>query len=245
MKMKRLSIFIIIIIFIASSSYAGYWNDPLKIMNITNYRKDRAKKEIKPVIDALGTGLNSGIFAPVSGKILSFGIQANIVIPNLYNKEELLKEAPVIPFPFVYAGVRIPGFGINLFARGGIFPFFKGKTMWIVGVGGGLERKFIPLLSTKLIIQYHRMENFPYINATSWGGTIIASFTKIPLITPFAFIGLNNTEIKISDEIKIEDKIYDETNFQVGGGIKLFKVVTLEVNFLPMISSSVSLGFSF
>lgn len=224
--------------------------DPLNIQELALKTKADAQKEFEYVIDLFSSGLNSGIYAPVSGKVFSIGVQANMV-PVM--EEGILKNAdvPVLPLPFVYAGLRIPGFGINIFARGIAYPYQK-KTVKIVGIGGGWEPGLIPLFSTKLIIHYHYLKDFPFLKGNTFGGTIITAFDKIPLLNvvlvPYAAFGMNNTAFstpKVNVLNETSDFSMNKTKFQFSAGAQLFKFITLEAGIVPTFSGSVSLGLSF
>ncbi len=241
---KELTINVLIILFLVLPLFAE--KDPLNIQALKSEIKKEAKKSFEPVIDLMSTGLNAGIYAPVSGKIISAGIQANVVIVK---KEGLLKDVdiPVILFPFAFIGLRIPGFGVNIFARGMVFPYQE-KTIKIIGIGGGWEPDFIPLFTTKLIIQYHFIKDFPFIEGNSFGGTIITVFDKIPLICPFITFGLNNTSLATPDIQVLNETInfsMNKTKFQLGAGIKLLNIITLEAGIIPVWTGSISLGLSF
>ncbi len=244
--LKKILINIFILIFAMSASYAG---DPLNIEDISDKVKSEAEEQIAPVIDIMSACLNAGIFSSVCGNFFSFGVQVNA---SQLKKEGLLEDVdlPGIGLPFAYIGGRIPGIGfkyINIFARGMVFPY-KGKKVKIIGMGVGWEPGFVPLISFKLIIQYHFLQDFPYIEVNSLGGTIFGSLSFIPLITPFAFIGLNNTGIS-TPGIKILNETVDFSSdkiiFHLGAGLNLFKILTLEIGFLPVISGSLGVGFSF
>ncbi len=241
--MKKNLLFLFLFIF---STFQIQAADPLSLEKIKTQIKAEAEKQFDPVLDMFATGLNSGIFAPVSGTIFSIGIQANIIpIPNT----GLLTNASIssIAFPFAYAGVKIPVFNINLFIRGMYFPY-KGNSVKIIGFGGGWEPDFIPMINLKMIIHYHTIKEYPFIDGNSIGGTIFASFTKIPLITPFGLLGLNNTTLKTPAIKAFNETVEfskDKTSFQLGLGIKLLKLVTLEADLIPIINYSVSLGLSF
>ena len=197
---------ILFLILISFATYSFSESDPVNIKQLQSYLKNDAKAEFEPVIDLLSTGLNNGIFAPVSGHIISFGIQANIVP---IKQKGILKNANLssLIVPFAYAGIRIPRFGINIFARGMTLSY-KNKNLKIIGLGGGWEPDFIPLINTKLIVHYHTLKNFPYLEGKSLGGTIIASLSTIPLITPFCTLGFNNTDLS-TPKIKVLDETVD------------------------------------
>lgn len=241
---KKIIINILIILFLVLPLFAE--KDPLNIQALKSEIKKEAEKSFEPVIDIMSTGLNTGIYAPVSGKIISAGIQANVIIVK---KEGLLKDAdiPVVLFPFAFIGLRAPVFGVNIFARGMVFPY-QDKTIKIIGIGGGWEPDFIPIFTTKLIIQYHFLKNFPFIEGNSFGGTMIVAFDKIPFICPFVIFGLNNTSLATPDIQVLDETInfsMNKTKFQLGAGIKLLNIITLEAGIIPVWTGSISLGLSF
>ncbi|MDD5066952.1 MAG: hypothetical protein PHF84_07880 [bacterium] len=241
--MKKIAL-ILSLIFLSSLSLNA--EDPLSLEQIETMIKAEAEKQVAPVLDLFTSGLNSGIYAPVSGKILSFGIQFNAV--SIKN-EGVLKDIDlsVLPLPFAYLGIRIPAFGINAFFRGIGFPY-EGKTMKIIGFGAGWEPTFIPVISIKMLIHYHMLRDFPFIDVNSIGGTIIGALTAIPLVTPYATLGLNNTSLTTKGLKAMgtsEEFTMDNTAFLLGVGLKLLKVVTAEVQFIPAMTYSLSLGLSF
>ncbi|MBU1076008.1 MAG: hypothetical protein KKH98_01860 [Spirochaetes bacterium] len=234
----------LIILIITVNLYSA--NDPLNITSLRDEIKKEAQKEFESVMDIFSSGLNSGIYAAVSGKVLSVGIQANI-IP--IKDEGLLRDADIssLILPFLYAGARIPGFGINLFARGAAFPY-KDKTTTIIGLGGGWEPDLLPVIMTKLIIQYHFLKDFPYIEGNSFGMTMLMAITIIPLIHPFISFGLNNSTfaapgVQVLDET--ESFTMNENKVQAGVGVHFLNFITLEAGFMPAFTGSLSLGLSF
>jgi hypothetical protein len=222
------------------------WNDPFTLEKLSSLTADEAKKEIEPLIDGIGSGLNSGFYSPVQGKIFSIGLQANVVQLRLKD-QGILKQTslPALPLPFLYAGMRIPSFKINLFIRASLMPYNETSTMKILGLGGGWESNFLPTINTKFLIHYHMANDFPFMNSTSLGGSVIATYTKLPVVSPYTIIGLNNTEIKINN-LKIENRDFshNKSNLLFGLGIKVFNYLTLEANLAPILSSSISIGFS-
>lgn len=240
--MKRLIVMSVCLSLITLPLMAG--EDPLNLGGITNLVKTEAEKEIAPVVDMFANGVNTGIYAPLSGKIVAVGVQCNYVPVK---KEGLLTDVTIsgVPILFLYGGIRVPGIGINLFARGGLLPVW-GETIKYYGIGGGWEPDLIPMISTKLIIAYHAIKDFPLLSANSIGGNIIASFTKIPFVKPFMTLGFNrttiDTEVSASDETAKFS--VSSSEFQMTIGAKLF-MFTLEFGIVPANTISVSAGFSF
>ena len=239
--MRRLSILIVAILIFATAMYAG---DPLNVTEIENLAKKEAEKQFEPVIDLFGSALNTGIYAPVSGKLLTIGLQGNFVP---IKKEGILSDADVsvVLLPFLYAGVRIPGIGIDLLARGVAVPI-SGKTAKVLGFGAGWEPSLVPIINTKLILTYHTINDFPYLSVKSFGGNIIAAFTKLPFVTPFATFGFNSTTIETEVSVLNETAKFSmsKSKFQMSVGAKLLFVV-LEAGIVPANTISVSAGISF
>jgi len=240
--MKRLIVLSVCLLLITFPLIAD--DDPLNLGEITNLIKSEAEKKITPVVEMFGNGVNTGIYAPLSGKIVAVGVQCNYVPVK---KEGLLADVTVsgVPLLFVYGGIRVPGIGINLFARGGALPVW-GKTIKYYGIGGGWEPDLIPLLNTKLIISYHAVKDFPLLSASSIGGNIIAAFTKIPFVKPFATLGFNRTTIdtEVSAAGETAKFSVSSSEFQMTIGAKLF-MFTLEFGIVPANTISVSAGLSF
>jgi len=218
--------------------------DPLAFQTIKNMAKDYAEKELSPAVDLFSGVFNTGFYAPVSGKIVSLGIQLNIVpIP----KEGIFEnvDQKVLAAPFLYGGVRVPVIGVFGLARAAFFPAGE-KIFQIWGLGAGWEPNLIPLLNTKVLLSYHFIKNFPYIaKLSSWGGDIIVSFTKIPFVTPFSVLGFNRTTLQPDVAIIIGEKIeVSATNFYFSLGLKIM-FITAEVAIVPSNTYSISAGFSF
>lgn len=241
--MKKLTI-ILSIIFLMLSLNNVKADDQLNLTAIQNQVKAEAEKGLEPVLELFSSGFNTGLYAPLSGKIVSLGLQANIVpIKN----EGVLTNAnwSIVPFPFLYGGVRVPVIGICGLIR---FSGFKAGDSWfkVIGLGAGWEPNLIPLINTKLLITYHSMTGFPHIsNLYSIGAHIIGSFTKIPFVTPFAVIGLNNTKLQTDlTLLNGEEFGFSRTKFECSLGVKLL-FITAEFALVPANTVSISLGFSF
>ena len=70
--MKKVLLIIVTLLFCTSLIYAG---DPIGVSALALKIKTEAEKELEPVVDIFGTCLNSGIYAPVSGKFFSLNFK--------------------------------------------------------------------------------------------------------------------------------------------------------------------------
>ncbi len=224
-------------------------DDVLNISALSEQVKENAEKAFAPVIKLMAGGLNAGLYAPVSGKVAAVGLQGNIVtIP----KEGLIlkdvEDINYLPMPFVYAGVRIPFIGINVLARGLIIPISNvDKYPTIIGLGIGWEPDLIPLFSTKVMLTYHWISNFPLLPTIySLYPNITLAFSKIPFVTPYANVGLSYTKLVTDIKLPGESENFgmNEVYMHAGIGVKVF-FVTVELDISPVTTYSISAGFSF
>ncbi len=239
--MKKIIVVTLSLMLIATSLFA---EDPFKIMTLANKAKDYAENQLEPVVDVIGSGLNTGLYAPLSGKLLAVGLQANIVPMKNEGVLTNVNTPSVFPLGFLYAGLRIPVIGIDALARGLAIPY-SGKTLYIYGGGIGWEPDLVPFISTRVLLTYHKIENIPYIpSVSSFGANIVGAFTKIPFFTPFLTLGFNSTTLNTDLLIGTEKLSVNRSLFQMNIGFKLF-FVTAEVGIIPANTISISAGFSF
>lgn len=241
--MKKLIVFIFVFLLALNLRAAV---ESLNVNQIAGEGQSEAESQFEPVLKVIDSGLNSGIFAPLSSKVFSFGIQSDLVSVG---NDGVLQNATVkyVDEPFIYAGLRIPGIGVDVFARGIIFTF-QGQTTTIYGFGAGYEPAILSIIDTKIVLQYHGIKNLFGIQGNSVGGTAIADLNLIPLITPFITLGLNNISLT-APGVHVFDSTADfsmsKVFFQGGFGVKFLKILIVEMDYLPMPTYSISIGYSF
>ncbi len=247
-----------------TSAFAGF-----NIMDLTN--KSAVDDQLAPVVKILGTGMNTGIYAPNSGKFFSFGLQAQ---GTTFDKSGFFKDitTPVLPASFFgYAGARIPFIGVGAYIRYfSIAPFYKELPLSFLGFGASYDKNFLLLFNIKAVGSYNVLSVKPSytqdlsgkkltlsgdISMKSYSLNIYGTFTKIPLIKPFAFVGLSKNVFKVDGSISVA--VGSATPYSIpvtseksplyahlGAGVSLFKILTVEASVLPSLSASLSVGFA-
>ena len=165
--MRKNVIFIVFFFTLISSVLA---EDIFNISGLNNQAQSYVEEQLQPVVKTIAGGLNTGLYAPVSGKVIAFGIQANVVsLPTegVFSTLTNSSDYSYLPVPFAYVGARIPFVGINVMARGLIIPIDADKKPTVIGFGIGWEPDLLPILSTKVMIDYHLMSNFPMLPSIS------------------------------------------------------------------------------
>ncbi len=247
--MKRVIRILVLIGFISFVNINMYGDDIFNIEDIENEVKEEAENQLTPVVKYFSAGFNGGLFASSSGKLFSVGLQANVVkVPD----EGVLADASTvgsyIPIPYAYAGVRIPFIGISGMARGLIIPLEDvDKYPTVIGLGIGWETSLIPLINSKIMITYHWIANFPYLDSlSSLYPNITFSFTKIPFITPYLNAGLSYNKIVTSITLPGDSEKFgfSKVYMNMAIGVKIF-FFNLEMGMMPLPSYSISAGFSF
>jgi len=234
--MKKVTIIVLILsVATISISRAG---DPLNILGLENYAREKAESLLDPVADSFNSILNSGIYAPTSAKRINIGVEVLTLYP--LKNEGVLTNAPVsaIPFPLLFAGIKLPILPVSAFMRAIKFPIeYEGEKPLIIGGGIGWEAWNPPVIPLKinLVLSYHLLKDFPHLDANAWTGTVITtlSFPKIKAYANFGYGQAKVTakNITFAGQSVAEDFEVTNKNFRAGFGIDLGFIPSMGINF--------------
>ncbi|GEM_PF-5528253 len=262
--MKRIILSLLILMGLGSQVSAQF-----DISMLTNKSPAVWDEQLAPVTKLLATGLNTGIYVPTSCKLLSIGVQG---FGLTYDKKGVFKTLtlPAIPVPaYVFAGARIPFIGISAYARGMYLPV-PNLPIKFYGAGLGYDKTFLVFINLKAVASYNALSiesTYSYkkdTTETKMKGTIsfnaaslniYGTLAKIPLVKPYAFVGISKNSLNIKGNVDFYNSdtliFSNPTNYtnplftaHLGAGVHLFKILSVEANLLPKMSISASLGFS-